>query len=1364
MPYLPYTFDPGVSANIYLPLNEVYNQYTAFFTGLSGYVYNPDDGCVINFITFDNEDFITFNLEEFVTRCPSLTGVSNIVWTLSSEKWNTQNTLVIHPSVSENFVYNLKLKGDGTEYTTASRYEDTPFTLNATFTASVYDTSVVPATSLDTTISETFNFVSVAPPKIIIKTPKQFVPINTPVTIENHITLVNLITSVTIDFGNGVIQEFLGGDVSNNFTTSYDTIGTKTISVTAFSTKWSGPLVMVFQNLVQTYYHNLGLSTDKIYLPAQRNAGDSVFYTGSFFSALSNTILNHPLCYGKYGLNWRWDNFSCEPGSPYPSSWNALKCSTGPYPKKWSREDTIDFLTFGTGVNLISASPLTWTLSTSKWSVITSTTQLTSSIFEYGFRLYDQGQRRYNVNYYEDTDITLNTLLSVTYIDVEVWPYQNRTTVIDETLNFTSVAPPALSVIPQQYVIQSNDNVTFKNYITHTNFITSLKIDFDRFLTTKLGADISQDFILPIFGPGTKSISLTAFTEHWAPITAYFPQIVKVYTFDPGVKEVVCLPPFNDPQTLGTFGDPDEFTAFYRGLTADLLPSEIPDCFDKYGLDWKWNTFTSNNVKSLSSTQMIYPSSWGSLGSSLYATFPKKWKREGALYYDVFKPDFNPFYLTPINWTLSTEKWPFYNTLVIPPSVSQDFIYNLRIKDEGDEFGTVSYYNDTSLTLNAYLSVTYVDTSVFPFNYKVYLLNNTFDFITLAPPDVKIYIPNKYVLTGMDVKFENLITRTHIITGLGIGFDDGLTTFLSGDAVNDNFSVVYDIVGSKTITVSAFTGQCGVVVTSFPNVIKVLPEYDVIESLEYRSTSTPISLPWTKQPKVGSNDWVVENNINVCFDQFYDNLKYLDALGQLYKSSYKEYYGYMGPNPDTLSGDPSFVPLWTWIDADCFNTSLEYSITWKSLLTADNVLDQGELTSYGRWMDHEKNITTSSSLSNEDVCGDINWNVNVPKINEYYDLHANVKTKERCIYQGVVSRDNNLFVATKTEVRYIPDSKALDFYDSRTKFDDVLDFSDIKSICQDSEGKIFILDGILSQVVVYSYIPDAIGNKWYLLTNWGGYGSENSRNKYLNPNDIHVDKYDTLWVVDTGNKAVKHYSNTGTWLLKTLKLTNTPLSLCVDSQDNIHILTDKNVEVFSYDGESIFTYEYVPYTPSTEVRKIVSSYNKEVIYIVFENSVIKFFRNGVFSGTIISTNENINNITSVFHDEYRNLLITTNNKILKYVDLMERTKIKGLVPAEFWNLKDLYIHKNEYIQNWVYTKAFQRLWDNIEFFRNTLYYSYENDEFATCKKYKEPIHGKDKMIIGQNEIVTSTVVNRVLGYLWENFLTIVDFFDPTCSS
>ena len=103
-------------------------------------------------------------------------------------------------------------------------------------------------------------------------------------------------------------------------------------------------------------------------------------------------------------------------------------------------------------------------------------------------------------------------------------------------------------------------------------------------------------------------------------------------------------------------------------------------------------------------------------------------------------------------------------------------------------------------------------------------------------------------------------------------------------------------------------------------------------------------------------------------------------------------------------------------------------------------------------------------------------------------------------------------------------------------------------------------------------------------------------------------------------------------------------------------------------------------------------------------------------------------------------------------------RLKGTLPSNYWSLDDILIHKEEYIQNWVYTKSFQRMWDNIEIFRNTLLF-----DSTTCKGYKPPVHGKEKMIIGQNEIVTSTVINRVLGYLWDNFNTLLDYFDPSCT-
>ena len=107
---------------------------------------------------------------------------------------------------------------------------------------------------------------------------------------------------------------------------------------------------------------------------------------------------------------------------------------------------------------------------------------------------------------------------------------------------------------------------------------------------------------------------------------------------------------------------------------------------------------------------------------------------------------------------------------------------------------------------------------------------------------------------------------------------------------------------------------------------------------------------------------------------------------------------------------------------------------------------------------------------------------------------------------------------------------------------------------------------------------------------------------------------------------------------------------------------------------------------------------------------------------------------------------------------MKLKGIKGPLPESYWPLSNLLIHKDEYVQNWVYNKSFQRLWDHIELFRGSLIF----DE-TRCKSYKPPTYSKEQIIIGQNEIVTSAVVNRSIEYLWSNFESLLSYFDPNCS-
>jgi len=245
-----------------------------------------------------------------------------------------------------------------------------------------------------------------------------------------------------------------------------------------------------------------------------------------------------------------------------------------------------------------------------------------------------------------------------------------------------------------------------------------------------------------------------------------------------------------------------------------------------------------------------------------------------------------------------------------------------------------------------------------------------------------------------------------------------------------------------------------------------------------------------------------------------------------------------------------------------------------------------------------------------------------------------------------------------------------------------------------------------------------------------------------------------------GNNCIKKYTNNGIWIT-TIKdpefINNSPLSVVVDSNENLHVLT--NIEVRKYDSNGIYinSYNFSQYTSQKPI-KIDINQIKNCVYITFKTQVIKFFKNGIFSGYVLDGSKScIENLVGTFQDEYRNLLIADGDKIIKFIDILTETKTNSNLPTTYWNLNDMLIHKNEYVQNWVYNKSLQKVWDEIEMFRSTLLFTN-----SKCKSLSTYIHPKSKIFIGQNEIVSYTVINRLIGYLWDNFNTLIPFFDPNC--
>jgi hypothetical protein len=857
------------------------------------------------------------------------------------------------------------------------------------------------------------------------------------------------------------------------------------------------------------------------------------------------------------------------------------------------------------------------------------------------------------------------------------------------------------------------------------------------------------------------------------------PYDVPPYTFKPGIKSFEILP---------SDGTNVRFRASYS------LDPVLFKCYDKYGLVWNWNSICNVNENG-------FDGLWRETEKT--EQFSKKWRNEGGI-----NPIFDQIPVTcsasEVTWRLSSDSgWP--QVYQFQTTATDLFDYYLRVQDFGINLFTVSSYTSTAITVNVQQTIScYISVNGGDWLPSDKLINETFIAYVGTTPEVRLYTPNRFVLTGTNVSFENLITQKQFVSSIDIDFENEQPPLTGVSVYTPFFNSEYQSPGKKTLNVSLKTiYQQEPINVSLTDIVRTVSNYDDVFPNEYRSITSPIELPWSEQPVIGSNDWAVNDNINSCFKKLYDNLDYLESRGKAYGNTFSDYYGYLGSAP-TSASNPNACLSWTWEDLDCLNTALNYEVTWRDVLSGDNELDTGEWVRCGKWSDHVVRISdlTPNCLGLYDlewswrsrkctaaiqttwantklnqryskkwyyepsfssqgiVCSPGEWQVNLPNLNKYAATISNNTIQAKCIAYGISSRNNILYVAQKTQVKLLSSDYKANFFDYRDTVDGVINFSNIKNLHLDNENKIYLLDNILSQIIVLTYEKDSPGDNWKVFTTFGGFGGRAANNKFNDPNDFYIDQLDNIWVCDTGNNCVKHFSNTGTWI-KTISDSNldsfTPISLTTDSQRNIHILTNNNILVYTYDGQYVTSYDYKTYVVG-EPKKIISSYNREVIYVATDIEVIKFFRNGVFTGYILNNRQDVSNINCIYHDEFRNLIIGTNDKIIKFADLMTIQKLKGSSPNRYWTLDEINIDEDEYVQNWVYTRAFQRLWDNIEIFRNSLYYKNTDP----CKMYTPPVYSKDKINIGQNELVTSTVMNRLLGYLWVNFSSIVKYFDPSC--
>ena len=677
------------------------------------------------------------------------------------------------------------------------------------------------------------------------------------------------------------------------------------------------------------------------------------------------------------------------------------------------------------------------------------------------------------------------------------------------------------------------------------------------------------------------------------------------YTFSSGVatNDYITLPTTQD---LSGNYTPQNFTA---SLNFALSGKNVNRCYGLYDTVWNWTSLDSNNPANIFIGK---PSSWNS--TNIDGIYPKTWNAQSVTSGINHSPITKV--LSSTTWIIDDPSWETTPYTITSPSNSQTFPYTLDYSSITQNVTSADLNNITVINVSA-SSVIYCKINKEPNDWKGRnIVIECLDYFNVIPiQNVKLYTPNKYILLGDSVYYE-LITNTSTINIFIDDGENGIINLLG----NNIHNVIYNTLGSHNVTVSAISILGKTQILEFKNVVNVLTQYDATSILEaeYRTINSPLEIPYTQTPYIAPNEWIVEDNINSIITKMYDNLNYLNVRS-LILSNNIEYYGWLG-SLETAYFTCNNYKTWeqlmcnssksvqnTWVDFNCsdgivLNGRLSACAQYESLTeeiakTTQNCLGLycipwtwGALKSSSQnnvtWKQTKSTNTLAKTWNNDgncvsntnkpvttQICLDIGqWNINIQDYNSniidttYNEIRCGFNISNPCIYTGIVSRNNLIYSILSTQLMVLSSDYTGTIIPQaiKTYYDGLINFVDLKAISIDSVGKIYLLDRTLGKVIGLNFDLSRMDNPWYTYAVWGGIGGANSNSKFYNPNDIHIDKNDNIYVTDMGNNCIKKYTNTGIWLATINDLefiNNPPLSVVVDSDGNLHVLT--NIEAVS---------------------------------------------------------------------------------------------------------------------------------------------------------------------------------------------------------
>lgn len=489
------------------------------------------------------------------------------------------------------------------------------------------------------------------------------------------------------------------------------------------------------------------------------------------------------------------------------------------------------------------------------------------------------------------------------------------------------------------------------------------------------------------------------------------------------------------------------------------------------------------------------------------------------------------------------------------------------------------------------------------------------------------------------------------------------------------------------------------------------------------------------------NEWVTAENINRRFDMIDENLKYLANQTKVYSKPPIKYCGYYGDFQSNENGSYSrsyggYVP-----------------VTDKALYKK-----YSELTS----IDDEE----TAFRGIRSICVDVGD----------YDL-GDINPDQDRAYQSYTDEcaNNNMYVCLGDKIKivntltYIQNLSREDIVPKRVN--EFMD--DISRIAYSNDtGFLYCLSTKTHKVYIFNQydntmVGDPQNASYY--GEIGGYGGPAVPNKFNNPTDLFIstvsdgdgNSHDEMWVCDTGNNVVKHYTIKGQWI-NTIDLSTLDgfkvVSVCCDYKNRVFILAGSHVFVFDSDGNLKYVFELHEKLESAKL--IRSQYNAEFIYVLYDHFVEKYTSGGEYVAKF-AENDGLT-YSSMCADRKHNLYIGTNKNILHYCDGLRMMELGQTENADDfkWKMDEIYLKRNENIQDSVFGTSLQRMYDNIQMycmcvFGRVVDVVSDTDEsrvsdvdYVVRDDIRDSFH-KERIFVGVNELVTCDTINRSFELMYD---------------